>query len=238
MIDIHLLKKLTSVRGDLDLNVSITIQKGELVAFYGPSGAGKTSVLRMIAGLLKPDDGTIRVDDQEWFDASKRRSLKPQQRSIGIVFQDYALFPNMTVRENISYAAAGPGVDVSEMLELMEIRNLENKMPDMLSGGQRQRVALARAIVRKPKLLLLDEPFNALDTDLRIRMQDFILNLHQKLQLTTILVSHDLLEVARLADRVFLIDNGTITKSGRPRDVLSFQQIEGLIQALNLKYKT
>lgn len=238
MIQIHLRKTLTSVSGNLFLDVNFALEKGEFVAFYGPSGSGKTSILRMIAGLLPPDSGRIRVDDQTWYDPSARVNLKTQQRNFGIVFQDYGLFPNMTVRENISFALKnGHAGNVDEMIALMELGNLENKKPDTLSGGQRQRVALARAIIRRPSILLLDEPFAALDTALRLRMQEFILKTHRELELTTILVSHDLLEVARLADRVFLLENGVIAKSGSPRDVMPMTQIETIMEAIARKYR-
>lgn len=229
---------MASVSGELDLDVDFALEKGEFAAFYGPSGSGKTSVLRMIAGLLQPDSGKIVIDDQIWFDHETRISLKTQQRNFGIVFQDYGLFPNMTVRENIGFALKnGRHESVDEMIRFMELQNLENKKPDTLSGGQRQRVALARAIIRKPAVLLLDEPFAALDTGLRLRMQEFILKMHRDLGLTTILVSHDLLEVARLADRVFLLENGNITKSGSPKDVMPLTQIESLMEAIALKYR-
>jgi molybdate transport system ATP-binding protein len=238
VIQIHLRKTLTSVSGNLFLDVNFALEKGEFVAFYGPSGSGKTSILRMIAGLLPPDSGRIRVDDQTWYDPSARVNLKTQQRNFGIVFQDYGLFPNMTVRENISFALKNGHADnVDEMIALMELSNLENKKPDTLSGGQRQRVALARAIIRRPSILLLDEPFAALDTALRLRMQEFILKTHRELELTTILVSHDLLEVARLADRVFLLENGVIAKSGSPRDVMPMTQIETIMEAIARKYR-
>lgn len=238
MIQIRLQKKMTSVSGELALDVDFALKRGELAAFYGPSGSGKTSILRMIAGLLRPDSGKIVIDDETWFDHETQISLKTQKRNFGIVFQDYGLFPNMTVRENIAFALpVKQHGSVDEMIRFMELQNLENKKPETLSGGQRQRVALARAIIRKPAVLLLDEPLAALDTGLRLRMQEFILKMHADLALTTILVSHDLLEVARLADRVFLLDNGIITKSGSPKEVMPLSQIETLLHNIAQKYR-
>jgi molybdate transport system ATP-binding protein len=238
MIKIHLSRTLAAVSGELKLDVDFTVNKGELVALYGASGAGKTSILRMLAGLLQPQAGRIEVDNRVWFDSSEKISLRTQQRDFGFVFQDYGLFPNMTVRENISFALANENDgNVDEMIRLMELSNLEDKKPDTLSGGQRQRVAFARAIIRKPTILLLDEPFAALDTGLRMRMQDLILTTHQQFHLTTILVSHDLLEVARLADRVFLLENGTIVKSGKPKEVIPYSQIESILQTITEKYR-
>ncbi len=221
MITIELKQKLQGAAGPFDLDIKMNIGRGELVSLYGASGAGKTSVLRMLAGVFKPHDGFIEVDGTSWFDKRKGISRKPQERSVGIVFQDYALFPNMNVIENISYGLPPNSEDVAdEVISLMELSELRKTMPSMLSGGQRQRVALARAIVRRPTLLLLDEPLAALDTSLRLRMQEYILAAHRQYNLTTILVSHDMLEVLKLSDRVFLLENGIIKASGRPAEVL------------------
>ena len=189
----------------MQLDVEFTIQEGELVTLYGPSGAGKTTVLRMLCGLSTPDEGRISVRGQPWLDSAKKINLKPQHRDIGIVFQDYALFPNLTVKENLRYALKQdqPDAIVNELLEMMELTNLHDKKPELLSGGQRQRVALARAIVRKPRILLLDEPMSALDTALRVKIQDYILRVHEQFKLTTILVSHDIMEVIRLVQSCF-----------------------------------
>lgn len=234
MIETRLKKKLFSAQGEMILDVDFTIKTGELVTLYGASGAGKTSVLRMLCGLTAPDDGFISVEGQVWFDAEKKINLKPQRRNVGIVFQDYALFPNLTVRENLEYA-----VDkkhsyslVDELLELTELTSLSNKKPALLSGGQQQRVALARAIVRKPKILLLDEPMSALDTTLRLKIQDYILRVHEQFNLTTIIVSHDILEVIRLSRHVFLMDHGKIVKQGEPGSILPLQTLKQMIDKL------
>ena len=212
MIEVSIKKKLFSALGKMRLDVEFTIQEGELVTLYGPSGAGKTTVLRMLCGLSIPDEGRISVRGQPWLDSAKKINLKPQHRDIGIVFQDYALFPNLTVKENLRYALkqGQPDAIVNELLEMMELTNLHDKKPELLSGGQRQRVALARAIVRKPRILLLDEPMSALDTALRVKIQDYILRVHEQFKLTTILVSHDIMEVIRLSNRVLLMDHGKI----------------------------
>jgi molybdate transport system ATP-binding protein len=234
MIEASVKKKLVSSHGDMTLDLHFTISTGELVTFYGPSGAGKTSMLRMLCGLSSPDEGHIAVDGEIWFDTKTRINLKPQLRNVGIVFQDYALFPNMTVKGNLQYSLAKGqhhGI-VDELLELMELTSLYNKKPTFLSGGQRQRVALARALVRKPDVLLLDEPMSALDTTLRIKIQDYILKVHDQYNLTTILVSHDILEVVRLSKHVFIFEDGRIINQGLPRDVLPLQTLKKLMDGL------
>lgn len=228
MIEISIKKKLFSALGKMLLDVEFTIQEGELVTLYGPSGAGKTTVLRTLCGLSTPDEGRISVRGQPWLDSANKINIKPQHRDIGIVFQDYALFPNLTVEENLRYALKQdqPDAIVSELLEMMELTNLHDKKPDLLSGGQRQRVALARAIVRKPRILLLDEPMSALDTALRVKIQDYILRVHELFKLTTILVSHDIMEVIRLSNRVFLMDHGKIVGHGSPTEILPIEALK------------
>src|SRR5689334_23790854 len=164
MIDFALQKKLHTADGEMYLQIKVQIESGKFVSLYGSSGAGKTSVLRMLAGFMKPDSGCIKMNDVVWFDASKRINVQPQQRSIGFVFQDYALFPNMNVRENIVFALNknDSTAIVDELLEVTGLTNLAARKIQALSGGQQQRVALARAIAKKPAILLLDEPLAAI----------------------------------------------------------------------------
>ena len=183
----------------------------------------------MISGLMRPDEGYISVHENTWFDHAKGIHIPTQKRKIGYVFQDYALFPNMTVRENLQYALS-KGQDsgvISELLEIIELKNLSNRQTDTLSGGQKQRVALARALVRKPQVLLLDEPLSALDEAIRSKLQDYILRAHEKYQLTTILVSHDLPEIFKLSDQIFLLDKGKIERSGTPSEIFLSNKISG-----------
>lgn len=221
MIELDLHKNLIGADGPMQLSVNTTIQTNELVTLYGPSGAGKTSIIRMVAGLMKPDNGSIEVDGNIWFDSQQEKHLRTQERPIGLVFQEYTLFPNMTVYENLKFALSKGVSDsiIEEMLEIIGLKNLRDKKPNLLSGGQKQRVALARALVRKPSLLLLDEPLSALDTAMRNKLQEDILSFHRRFGLTTIMVSHDYHEVKKMSDRVILIENGKIEKEGKVGEI-------------------
>ena len=232
MIQISLQQKLGAANGEMQLDVDIEIEHGALVTFYGNSGAGKTSILRMIAGLMQPEKGLITVNEKCWLDSEKAIFLKPQQRKTGFVFQDYALFPNMTVKENLEYALekAQSKTIVDELIEIIELKDLQQRKPGELSGGQQQRVALARALVRKPEILMLDEPLSALDIKMRSVLQDYILKVHKEFSLTTILVSHDIGEVIKMSDKIFVIEEGKIIKQGLPIEVFSNKQVSGKFQ--------
>ncbi len=197
--------------GATELRVQTALESGSLTALVGPSGSGKTTVLRLLAGLEIPRSGRITVDNTVWFDKQSGINLPPQQRAIGYVFQDTALFPNMTVRDNITYAAPkGQSALVNELIEGAGLEPFVDQKPGRLSGGQRQRVALVRALVRRPQLLLLDEPFAALDTQSSRQLQQVLVNLHQRGQTTTLLVSHHDAEVQALADRVIRLVEGQV----------------------------
>jgi molybdate transport system ATP-binding protein len=221
MIDLQLSKTLRSGTGPMDLQLDIILEPGKFYGLYGRSGAGKTSILRIIAGLMKPDAGIIRVADETWFDAKNRIDLKPQKREAGLIFQDYALFPNMSVEENLRFALrkGEPDQTVHDLIDTMELGDLRHRRPDTLSGGQKQRVAVARALVQRPKLLLLDEPLAALDHEMRSKLQGYILRVHREFKLTSILVSHDPDEMQRMADQVFILEAGKVIKSGRPTEL-------------------
>jgi molybdate transport system ATP-binding protein len=194
------------------LEVDLQLYQKELLALTGPSGSGKTTILRILAGLEKRAKGRLMVQGELWQDSAQGFFLAPQQRSIGVVFQDYALFPNMSVVQNLQFAL--PKTEnqalIEELLEVMDLQDLKTAYPRELSGGQQQRVALARALVRRPKLLLLDEPLSALDTQMREHLQAFIRLLHERYALTTLLISHHPEEIQRLADRVLVLEKGKI----------------------------
>ncbi len=228
MISLDLHKKLGTANGSMALHVQTEVPKGSFVTLYGPSGAGKTSTLRMLAGLLKPDKGSLIVNKVAWYDASRKINLRPQKRQIGYVFQDYALFPHMSVRKNLEYGHdAASGISIDELLGLMELNMLANRKPQTLSGGQQQRVALARALAQQPEILLLDEPLAALDYKFRLKLQDYLYRIHREFNLTTIMVSHDISEITRLSDLVLVIDQGRIVRQGSPEKVFVNSQISG-----------
>jgi molybdate transport system ATP-binding protein len=225
----------------MKLRLELEFKKGELVTLYGESGAGKTSTLRILAGLLTPDRGRITVGGRTWFDSEKKINLKPQQRNLGFVFQDYALFPHMTVRENLEYGTRSredKGL-VSNLIEMVALDDLQDRRPETLSGGQKQRVALARALVGKPELLLLDEPLSALDAKIRTRLQDAILALHREFALTTLLISHDLGEIHKLSDHVVELEQGTVLRQGSAEELFLRNKISGKFrftgQVLNIE---
>ncbi|WP_019670198.1 ABC transporter ATP-binding protein [Eudoraea adriatica] len=226
-IDIH--KKLKAYDSEMNLRIKCKIKKGELVTLYGESGAGKTSTLRILAGLLKPDKGEITINEVSWVDTANKIFIAPQKRNIGYVFQDYALFPNMSVLENLEFASnKGQNKKViAELIEMMELGDLQNRKPQTLSGGQQQRVALARALVCKPNILLLDEPLAALDYKIRLKLQDYITRIHNEYALTTILISHDIGEIMKLSGRVLVLDQGKIVRQGIPGEIFSNEKISG-----------
>ena len=219
MIAFHLRKALHTAAGPRTLNVALTLAPGELLALTGPSGAGKTTLLRLLAGLARPDGGFLTVEGRDWYRQAPARWLPPQRRPLGLVFQDYALFPNMTVRENLLFAAEAQTDKkqlVSGLLASLELTELAARHPAQLSGGQQQRVALARALARRPRLLLLDEPLSALDLSTRQRLQAALADVHQRFGLTTLLISHDPAEIARLATRVVELELGQVRRVGPP----------------------
>jgi len=205
-------------------NVSLEVKRGELLALLGPSGSGKTTLLRVIAGLEHADSGSLAISGADALD------LPPRKREIGFVFQHYALFRHMSVADNIAFGltvkprAQRPARDaiakrVEDLLRLMQLDGLGERFPAQLSGGQRQRVALARALAVEPRVLLLDEPFGALDAKVRVELRHWLRALHDRLGLTTLFVTHDQEEALELADRVAIFRDGHVEQVGEPREV-------------------
>ena len=200
--------------------VSVEVAAGSLLALLGPSGSGKTTLLRIIAGLENPDSGVILHHDEDVTERS------PRDRNVGFVFQHYALFRHMSVFENIAFGMRvrrRPNSEVAsrvrELLHLVRLEGLENRYPSQLSGGQRQRVALARALAVEPRVLLLDEPFGALDAKVRQELRQWLRRLHEEIHLTTIFVTHDQEEAFEVADRVVVMNQGRIEQQGTPQEV-------------------
>jgi ABC-type Fe3+/spermidine/putrescine transport system ATPase subunit len=200
-------------------NVSLDIKTGGLIAFLGPSGCGKTTILKMITGLFQPDSGDITLDNASLL------PIATENRGVVMVFQNYLLFPYMNVNENVGFALKMKGVEkgeidkkVKEMLELVKLPDIGDRKPKQLSGGQQQRVALARALISKPKLLLLDEPLSNLDAHLRDEMRELIVTIQQKLNVTTVFVTHDQEEAVLLADNIALIFDGELQSFASPKE--------------------
>lgn len=234
MIVVNITKYLDTAEGKINAHFELSIHNGEFLTLFGPSGAGKTTLMRMIAGLEKPDSGIIEIDGEVWFDSSRRINLPTQKRNVGFVFQDYALFPTMSVRKNLLFAAesAEERSNVAELIELVELSQLAERLPATLSGGQKQRVALARALVRRPKILLLDEPLSALDSSMRQKLQDELSLLHSRLGVTTLLVSHDIAETVKLSDRLAQVETGHIKRICPPMEFFSPQTLSGKLQLI------
>jgi sulfate transport system ATP-binding protein len=221
--------RIANVRKEFDRyaalhGVSLDIRSGELIALLGPSGSGKTTLLRLIAGLERPTGGTIYFGDED------AALLEVQERNVGFVFQSYALFKHMTVADNIGFgltvrpratrpSAAEIRKRASELLDLVQLSGLEKRFPSQLSGGQRQRVALARALAIEPRVLLLDEPFGALDAKVRRELRHWLRALHDKTGHTTVFVTHDQEEALELADRVVVMSQGRIEQVGTPDEI-------------------
>jgi molybdate transport system ATP-binding protein len=198
--------------------LELSLEVGSTVALVGPSGAGKSTVLNTIAGLVKPAAGRISCDEEIWFDADRGVFVRPEDRRVGLVFQDYALFPHLTVRQNIEYARRHPA---DEYLERFQIGHLQGARPGALSGGERQRVALARALARDPEILLLDEPLSALDAHTKVDVRAELQELLAGLEIPTLLVTHDFEDAAALADQVGVIVEGRLRQTGTPADLVA-----------------
>ena len=201
-------------------DVTLDVAEGEFITLLGPSGCGKTTLLRMLAGFEQPDRGAIRLDGQDV------TQLPPYKRDVNMVFQDYALFPHLTIAKNVSFGLERLRLDrgeigrkVDDALALVGLSEKADRMPHELSGGQRQRVALARAIVRRPRVLLLDEPLSALDANLREAMQVELKHIHYKIGLTFIMVTHDQTEALVMSDRIVVMHRGRIAQAGTPTDL-------------------
>ncbi|UJX40489.1 ATP-binding cassette domain-containing protein [Desulfovibrio sp. JY] len=204
-----LLARLTKKLPHFTLDVELSCPPGGILVLTGPSGSGKTTILRLLAGLDDPDKGRVGLDGEIWRDTAKGIRVKPRRRGIGLVFQEYSLFPHMSLAENVAYATKDTAF-ADELLELFGIAHLKDAHPGTMSGGERQRGALCQALARRPKALLLDEPFSALDAATRVTLRHELLDVRQRFAIPIVHVTHDLAEAAILGDQVVTINRGTI----------------------------
>jgi len=204
-LEVDIIKRLP----EFDLEISFTCKKGQLSVFVGPSGAGKTTLIRIIAGLERPDQGRIAYDGEIWVDTEQGIFLTPQRRRLGYVFQEYTLFPHLNVYKNVAFAAQDEE-EIERLLRQFGIRHLKDSMPDKISGGERQRCAICQNLARRPRVLLLDEPFSALDFPIRKKLRQELKTLKKGLSFPTVYVTHDLTEALFLGDHVSPIVDGKI----------------------------
>jgi molybdate transport system ATP-binding protein len=228
VIEISVKKRLLGQNGEFEFACDIHEEETKFISIFGASGSGKSTLLRMIAGLESADFGRILVSGEVWFDSSKNINLSPQKRKTGFVFQEYSLFPNMSVAQNILFAQPDKDMEkVVKLLELVELSALKNASVTVLSGGQKQRVAIARALAREPKILLLDEPFSALDISVKHKLQDEILKIKEEVNIPIIFVSHDKEEVFRLSDLVGVVKDGKVKGAIPPQEAFFDSKVSG-----------
>jgi molybdate transport system ATP-binding protein len=201
-----------------NLDISFSFAKKNMMVMIGPSGGGKTTIIRMLAGLETPAEGRIAFGDDIWFDSASRINMKPQKRCLGYVFQDYSLFPHLNLFDNAAFAAVDKG-EVDELFDLFKIDHLRKRRPHMVSGGERQRCAICQALARHPRLLLLDEPFSALDVVTRRGLREELKSLKSRLSCPIIYVTHDINEALFLADEILPVVDGKIDKGWMQRTI-------------------
>jgi molybdate transport system ATP-binding protein len=226
-------------RAPIPLDLAFTCDPGEVLAIFGPSGSGKTTILRSIAGLYCPEHASVRSGLETWSDTATQTFAPPHRRTVGVVFQEYALFPHLTARGNVMTAlghrpARERRARADQLLDLVHLSNHHDRRPHELSGGERQRVALARALAREPAALLLDEPFTAVDRTVRRRLQDEIDELRRTLDIPLVLVTHDFEDVVRLATHLLILDRGRAIASGALADLTSRPDMPWLREAVGL----
>jgi molybdate transport system ATP-binding protein len=214
----------------------------EFVVLFGPSGAGKSITLKLIAGLMEPDEGFVKLNCDILYDSERKINVPPQKRPFGYVFQDSTLFPHMTVKENIAYG--GKHIDkgsleqrVRQMIKDFHLEGLEDKFPSEISGGQKRRVALAMALMREPKALLLDEPLTALDIQIKVEVMELLKEIKEKFLIPIILVTHDILEAFSIAEKMIIYRNGRILQMGTPAEILNNpinEDVERLLYAKDI----
>jgi molybdate transport system ATP-binding protein len=225
--------------GPIPLDAELSCGEGQLLALVGPSGSGKTTILRAIAGLYRPRDGRITCSGVVWFDAAEGINIPPHKRPVGLVFQSYALFPHMTALRNVMAAlghrpARERYAKARALLALVHLQDFEDRRPDSLSGGEQQRVAVARALAREPAVLLLDEPFSAVDRRTRRKLHGELAELRKAVCIPIVLVTHDLDEAVALSDRICVLDRGETLQTGSPGELVKTPTSDRVADALDL----
>jgi molybdate transport system ATP-binding protein len=225
--------------GPIPLDVELSCGEGQLLALIGPSGSGKTTILRAIAGLYLPREGRVTCGGVVWFDAVEGINIAPHKRPVGLVFQSYALFPHMTALRNVMAAlghrsARERKAEARALLALVHLQDFEDRRPDSLSGGEQQRVAVARALAREPAVLLLDEPFSAVDRRTRRKLHSELAELRKAVRIPIVLVTHDLDEAVALSDRICVLDRGETLQTGSPAELVKTPASDRVADALDL----
>lgn len=239
MLKINIEKKLNNYSLDVNINFG-----NGITGLFGPSGSGKSMILKNIAGLEEPDNGVIVFDEEILFDKKKKINIAPQKRKIGYLFQDYAIFPHMTVYENIEvsvnkkYKNTDKEYLINEVMNDLKISQLKNKKPREISGGEKQRTAIARLIVNEPKFLLLDEPFSALDTYLKMELIENLHMIIDKLKISAILVSHNIEEIFALCKEMYVVENGKIIENGDVSILFNSPKSDFMIKSVECYNKT
>ncbi|MBL4755334.1 MAG: ATP-binding cassette domain-containing protein [Flavobacteriales bacterium] len=220
MLNASLHKEIDTAHGKIELSVDFALKKGAVTSIYGDSGVGKTMILRMLAGLTTPDGGTVKLNDIYWFGGPTRSNLSLEKRKVGFVFQDYGLFPNMSIEENLKFAVAkGEESFIQTYMDAFGLTVLKNRRPGQLSGGQKQRTAIARALICKPKVLLLDEPFTAQDKQMSAVVGQQIKQFTKEQHCVTVLVTHDIAATLKMSSYIYEIRNGSIAQEGTFEEV-------------------
>ena len=221
-------------RNNFQMVMKVEIPKG-IIGIYGPSGHGKTSLLNSIAGIVKPNDGYIYINKEPVFDASKKLSVPVKKRKIGYVFQQDRLFPHLSILKNLTYAYSGSGkIKVDDVIDILEIKHLLGKFPEECSGGERQRVAIGRALLSNPDLILMDEPFSAVDNRLRKDIIPYLICINKEYQIPMLIVSHELADLISLTDYIILLYNGKILDSGKFHDLIANEKNITLLQGTGI----
>lgn len=223
-------------KGSFELDFKATINTNDFVCVFGPSGAGKTTLLRLISGIDKPTSGLIKSDKLTWFNADQNMNISPAKRKIGYVPQVNALFANMTVKQNLEFALLKNQTNdiINDLIDILDLNDILNKKIDCISGGEKQRVSIAQALVQKPNILLLDEPFSAIDAVMTKKLRAYLLKIYKALDLTIIFVSHQIADVFTLANHVIKLEQGKIIEQGSPAEVFTNGNTQGSLQNIGI----